>query len=69
VDNITLVAPDISCEHCQRTIETALSQMPGVVGVAVEVTSKSVAVTFDAAQTSRSAIVERLDEEGYPVAA
>jgi copper chaperone CopZ len=26
----TLSVPDISCDHCQRTIETALGALPGV---------------------------------------
>ena len=26
----TLSVPDISCDHCQRTIETALGRLPGV---------------------------------------
>jgi len=69
VESITLVAPDISCEHCQRTIESALSEMPGVAEVAVDVAAKSIAVTYDSAETSRKAIVERLEDEGYPVAA
>jgi copper ion binding protein len=69
VESITLVAPDISCEHCQRAIESALSEMPGVAKVAVDVAAKSVAVTYDSAETSRNAIAQRLDDEGYPVAA
>ena len=26
----TLSVPDISCDHCQRTIESALGGLPGV---------------------------------------
>jgi copper ion binding protein len=69
MENITMVAPDISCEHCQHRIESALGSIDGVAAVSVDVLSKSVAVTFDAQTTSRDAIVTRLDEEGYPVAA
>ncbi|HEV3311728.1 MAG TPA: heavy-metal-associated domain-containing protein [Chloroflexota bacterium] len=68
MESITLTAPDISCEHCQRAIETALSEMGGVAHVAVDITAKAVAVAFDPQKTSRDAIVERLDLEGYPVA-
>jgi copper chaperone CopZ len=42
VETITLVAPDISCEHCQRTIETALSEIAGVANVGVDVAAKSI---------------------------
>ena len=69
MESITLVAPDISCEHCQRAIESALSEMPGVAKVVVDISAKSVAVTYDSAETSRNAIAQRLNDEGYPVAA
>ena len=68
MESITLVAPDISCEHCRRAIETALSGMAGVADVTVDVPTKSVAVMLDPAKISREAIAARLDEEGYPVA-
>ena len=28
----TLSVPDISCDHCQRTIEAALGRLPGTPG-------------------------------------
>ncbi|GAC1400792.1 MAG: copper chaperone CopZ [Chloroflexota bacterium] len=68
METISLTAPDISCEHCQRTIETEVGSIAGVRSVAVDIPSKAVQVTFDPASTSRSAVVERLDEEGFPVA-
>jgi len=67
MESILLVASNISCEHCQRAIESALGDMTGVANVAVDVTTKTVFVTFDPDATSRDAIAERLDEEGYPV--
>jgi copper chaperone len=67
MEQITLTAPDISCEHCQRTIERELGTLAGVQSVSVDVPSKHVQVAFDPAQTSREAIVARLDDEGYPV--
>lgn len=67
VETITLTAPDISCAHCKSTIEREVGSMAGVGEVSVDVESKGVRVSFDPAQTSRAAIVERLDEEGYPV--
>jgi copper chaperone CopZ len=30
MESTTLVAPDISCEHCQHAIEGAVSKMEGV---------------------------------------
>jgi copper chaperone CopZ len=68
VEQITLTAPDISCEHCQRTIERELGALPGVETVSVDIPGKLVDVAFDPERTSQEAIVARLEDEGYPVA-
>ena len=67
MQTVTLTAPDISCAHCQHTIEHELGSMPGIQAVNVDVPTKQVNVTYDPAQTSEASIVARLDEEGYPV--
>jgi copper chaperone len=68
MESVTLLAPDISCEHCRHAIEEALGEEAGVRDVAVDIEAKSVKVAFDPAVTSRAALANRLDEEGYPVA-
>jgi copper ion binding protein len=67
MEQITLTAPDISCEHCQRTIERELGTLAGVQRVSVDIPTKHVQVDFDPAQISPDAIIARLDDEGYPV--
>lgn len=67
MDIITLTAPDISCAHCQATIERELGRLEGVGTVSVDVPTKQVQVSYDPEAISRQAIVETLDEEGYPV--
>ncbi len=69
MDHLTLTAPDISCAHCQHTIERELSTLRGIQTVSVDIPSRQVNVSFDPAQTSRAAIVTKLDEEGYPITA
>ncbi len=68
METIALTAPDISCVHCKSTIEREVGSMSGVDTVQVDIDSKRVLVAFDPSQTSRASIVERLDDEGYPVA-
>jgi copper chaperone CopZ len=68
VETITLTAPDISCAHCKSTIEREVGEMTGVASCLVHVDSKQVSVTFDPTQTTSRHIIERLDDEGYPVA-
>ena len=68
MQTMTVTAPNISCEHCQRAIEGAVGALPGVQSVHVEVPSKTVQVRYDPAQVSRETIAATLDDEGYPVA-
>lgn len=68
METLSVTAADISCEHCQRTIERELASEPGVLTVSVDVPTKVVTATYDPTRTTRNAIVARLDEEGYPVA-
>lgn len=69
MQDLFLVAPGISCDHCKHTIETELRTLSGVGQVEVEVPAKTVHVTYDEATTAEPAIRTRLDEIGYPVGA
>jgi copper chaperone len=63
----TLSVPDISCDHCQRTIEAALGRLPGV-RAAVDVATRTVQVTYDERAVTPAAIRDTLADEGYEVA-
>ena len=58
-------APTISCGGCARNLKAALSRTPGVSGVEVEVPTKRVSVTFDAAVTSAERVADALAEAGF----
>ena len=64
----TLVAPDVSCEHCQRAIEDAVGQMEGVKQVKVDIPAKTVHVEYDPGQVTLAKIEEVMDDVGYTVA-
>lgn len=68
MQTITLTAPDISCAHCQQTVEREVGALAGVQSVTVDVPTKQVNVTYDPAETTEASIAARLDEAGYPVA-
>jgi copper ion binding protein len=68
METTTLVAPDISCEHCQHAIEGALGELQGVSKVKVDIPTKTVQVTYNPQQVSLPKIEEVLDETGYTVA-
>lgn len=66
--NITLSVPDVSCEHCVKTVSGALNQQPSVQDVNVDLESKTVTFAYDPAQVSLDALEAVLDDAGYTVA-
>lgn len=63
----TLSVPDISCEHCERTITEALTPLEGVKSVRVEIPEKRVHVEYDEGTVGVDRFKEVLQEEEYPV--
>lgn len=64
----TLSVPDISCEHCVKTINGALGAAEGVTQVSTDIPSKTVRLSYDASQIDMAKIEEILDDAGYTVA-
>ena len=64
----TLSVPDISCDHCRRSIEPALGRLPGVQATAVDVAARTVRVTYDETALDQATISATVAEEGYDVA-
>ncbi len=67
-ESTTLVAPDISCEHCQHAIEGAVGKMEGVNNVKVDIPTKTIRLTYDPQKVSLTKIEEVLDDVGYTIA-
>ena len=67
MESTTLVAPDISCEHCQRAIEGALGKVEGVNSVEVDIPTKSVHLNYDPQKVTLGKIEEVLDDTGYTI--
>jgi copper chaperone len=65
---VTLRVPDISCEHCARTIAQALGRAAGVRAVDVDIPGKVVRVSFDETSVDVERLKAILREEDYPVA-
>jgi copper chaperone len=64
-----LTVPDISCEHCERAIKSALEPLEGVESVNVDITEHQVSVEFDESLVGLARIEEILLAEEYPVVA
>ncbi len=65
---LQLKAPDISCEHCQRTIEGDIGKLQGVSQVKVDIPQQTVSIHYDPQTITRDQIVAEMDDIGYPVA-
>src|SRR5713226_1549293 len=66
---IILDVPDISCEHCQRAIEGALSKEAGVAAVRVDVPTRKGYLDYDPTAITMEDVTTILDDEGYAIAA
>jgi copper chaperone len=62
-----LNVPDISCEHCERTITGALQPVDGVRAVQVDIPTRQVRVDYDPAEVSVDRMKQILADEDYPV--
>jgi copper chaperone len=65
---ITLSVPDVSCEHCVKTVNGALSQQPSVQDVNVDLDTKTVSFQYDPEQVTLDTLESVLDDAGYTVA-
>jgi copper chaperone len=68
VEEVTLTAPDISCDHCIAAIRRALSKLAGVQFVDGNPQTKQVTIRYDPSMVELTAIEKAMEEEGYPLA-
>jgi copper chaperone len=68
VEEVTLTAPDISCDHCIATIRKALSKLAGVQLLDGNPQTKQVTIRYDPSVVELTAIEKAMEEEGYPLA-
>ena len=62
-----LNGPDVACGHGQATITSALSPLPGIDSVSVDIPTKKVTVQYDPAMMGLDRMKEVLADEDYPV--
>ncbi len=68
MESITLVAPEISCQHCQHAIESAVGKIDGVTNVTVDIPAKTVHVEYNPKLVTLVKIEEVMDDAGYTIA-
>lgn len=57
----------MSCEHCVKAVTNAVSALPGVNNVSVNLSAKTVEVEYDSAQSSLDKIKNEIEDQGYDV--
>lgn len=67
-EETVLSVPDISCEHCVKTINGTLSALPGIEFVNTDIPTKTVQLRYNPAQVSMEQIETSLDDAGYTIA-
>jgi copper chaperone len=65
----TISVPEIHCDHCKMSIEGALAPLDGVRDATVDIPARQVTVTYDEGATSRDALVQAIEDQGYEVPA
>jgi len=67
MQQLTLTAPDISCDHCIMSIRKAVTKLAGVEFVGGDPNRKQVSVRFDESRVKVEDIEQAMEDEGYPV--
>jgi len=68
VQDIKISVPDMSCDHCVKTINGALGALSGVESVRSDLQTKSVHLRYDPRRVSMQQIEATLDDVGYTIA-
>lgn len=64
---LTLNVPDVHCDHCKHSIESAVGGLDGVQKVEVHIDERTVDVAFDQ-PADRDTIAGAIEDVGYVVA-
>lgn len=67
MEKITLKVEGMSCGHCKAAVEKALKGTNGVRTAEVNLTLKSVEVTYDQSMVDRASLVSAIEDVGYDV--
>ncbi|MFB6162299.1 MAG: heavy metal translocating P-type ATPase [Halococcoides sp.] len=64
-ESVTVAIADMSCANCAATIDDALADTAGVIDADVNYATDEAQVTYNPADTSRSAIEAAIEDAGY----
>ncbi len=61
----TLRVPDMSCGHCEMSVQEALEELDGVTWSKADHATGRVEVTYDEAKVTAGRFQEAIEEAGY----
>jgi copper chaperone len=67
MEKTVLKVDGMSCEHCVKAVTKAVSALPGIGGVTVDLKTGTVTVEHDPAQSPAAQIAFEIEEQGYDV--
>jgi copper chaperone len=67
MDDITLNVSGMSCEHCVKAVNNALSAISGVKNIKISLKDGKVSFSHDPAKAPLDKIKAAITEEGYEV--
>ncbi|MFB6195576.1 MAG: heavy metal translocating P-type ATPase [Haloplanus sp.] len=66
-ERVQLSVPEMDCASCAGKVTRSVRKLDGVEAVDPEVTTGTLAVSFDPARTDRAAVADRVEKAGYAV--
>jgi copper chaperone len=68
VEKSVVSVDGMSCEHCVKAVTKAVTALPGIGGVAVDLAAGTVTVEHDPVQSPLGRIKAEIEEQGYDIA-
>ena len=64
--HITMLSVEgMSCDHCVKAVKDAVSALPGVHGVMVDLSAKTATVEHDPVEAPATKIIAAIEDQGY----
>ena len=67
MEKVVIQVEGMSCIHCERAVNRALLELPGVESAEASHVGKNVIVGYDGAQVSLASMKQAIESEGYQV--
>lgn len=67
MEKTILKVDGMSCEHCVKAVNNAVSALPGIETVSVDLSEGKVEVTYNSDVTSLDKIKFEIEDQGYEI--